>query len=79
MSKEDPNKNFHVPNKILLYLVDLPELKNISTNQEIKEYYQKHPDYFVKESTKSYDFGPTIIYNNYNAFMEEIEKYLQKI
>lgn len=69
----DNVENMHTPNKTLLYLVDMPEIPDtVHNKREYVEYFQKNHDFKLKENKHAYEFGNTVVYNDYNKFIDEV-------
>ena len=71
---EDNIDNFmHTPNKTLVLIVHIdrkfPEL--LTSKSKFKEYYLNN-DFSVKLSKLVFNFGETIIYNDYEKFSNKI-------
>ncbi|HRZ19964.1 MAG TPA: hypothetical protein P5136_07980 [Methanofastidiosum sp.] len=75
LSTDDAHVYMHIPNKILLYLVniDIPRTNPMGDKKSYYEFYtQNNRNYMIRESTEIYNFGNSIIYNDYERFIEEI-------
>ena len=66
----------HIPNKTLLYLVDFPpfDSNTIKYKDDYINYY-KNIDIKLTPSLNNYQFGNSIIYNDYEKFINEIINY----
>ena len=73
LSEDDVNVYFHTPNKTLIYVVHLPDpTVDIRTQEEYMNYYRHH-DHVLTLSAHKYDsFGPTVILNDYESFIEKV-------
>ena len=71
LSKDDPTKIMHTPDKTLLYLVEFPDTKGVKNKEEYKKYFWKN-EYALKPKESNYDFGDGIVYNDYNKFIEQL-------
>ena len=78
LSKDDINKHKHVPNKMLLFIVDISDNPDIGTTKtDYKEYYEKRVFDFSMNKNK-YEFGKTFIHNDYDKFITEILDEIKK-
>lgn len=69
LSNDDTESNSHAPDNTLLYLVHMtPSIdESIKTKEELKNFclYNK---FSLDVSAAEYDFGPAVIYNDYEKF-----------
>lgn len=80
LSNENTNELVHVPNKMLLYVIDIPGESLVGKNyKQYVEYYKNINNFNVTPNTEKYDFGDIIIYNDYNKFIEEVVSSTLKI
>lgn len=74
LSNDDIDSFLHTPNKTLVFVVHIQD-KNADTlignKLEYKSYYL-HNDFDMEISTLHFDFGNTIIYNNYDKFIQKV-------
>lgn len=62
----------HTPNKTLLYVVHIPDNENLTTLGEYLDYY-KNANYKMQLSEHQYaPFGPAVIFNDYETFMNKV-------
>lgn len=74
LSNDDVDCFLHTPNKTLVFVVHIQdEINNIRilNKRDYKEHYL-HNDFNMAISTISFNFGNTIIYNDYDTFMQKI-------
>lgn len=81
LSNDNVQEFMHTPNKTLIYLVDMPEIssKTVKNTDEYVNYYQTNNDFEVTENMGSYEFGSSVIYNNYEVFIDKVCHYVQSI
>ena len=81
LSSDNIESFFHTPTKTLLYLVDFPKMKNNPHNsKEYNNFYLNEKDLNVKEATIQYSpFESTVIYNDYEQFVEKVTYYILSI
>ncbi len=80
LSTDDIQDYMHTPNKTLFYLIDMPEIPSSINNRiELGNFYASNSDFSVRESMEPYGFGGTIIYNDYNKFIDEVCHHIQSI
>ena len=73
LSNDDVNKYIHIPNKTLIYIVDIPGYPE--TVKDFSQYinYYKNIDNFVVSKNKGlHEFGDSFVYNDYDGFIQEI-------
>ena len=74
LSNDNIDTFLHTPNKTLVFIVHIQD-KNASTKisnkQEYEEYYL-HNDFDMTVSALNFDFGNSIVYNNYDKFIQKI-------
>lgn len=73
LSNDNIDAFMHTPNKTLVYIIHLhseqhPEL---TTADEFKEFYLNNP-FDVRNSTLNFSFGKTIVYNDYDTFLDKV-------
>lgn len=79
LSNDNVEDFMHTPNKTLLCLVDIPDIPDtVKTEQEYIEYY-KGIDYTVNHSGQEHEFGSSVIYNDYEKFIDKITHYILSI
>lgn len=73
LSNDDINMYFHTPNKMLVFAVHMQGENECAARSlsEYREFYLNHPFDF-RLSGLSFDFGNTIIYNDYDKFLQEV-------
>ncbi len=73
LSNDNIDMYMHTPNKTLIYLIDIPDFSDDITNfSQYINYYQNKKSFTIKEGKEPYAFGNTVIYNNYEKFIEKI-------
>ena len=74
MSNDNTNDFLHTPNKTLIFIVHIKDnnpITAVSCKQEYTEYYL-HNDFAMTVSALNFDFGNTIIYNDYDKFIQKV-------
>lgn len=72
LSKDDVDVYFHTPNKTLIYVVHIPDNKELKTAEEYRQYYQANVS-GVELSSQDYgEFSGAVIINDYEAFMSKV-------
>ncbi len=64
----------HTPNKTLVFIVHIQEkntVAKIADKQEYENYYLNN-DFDITISSLKFDFGATIIYNDYDKFIDKV-------
>lgn len=81
LSHDNIQTLMHTPNKTLIYLVDMPNIpkETLKTNDDYIAYYHDHNDFTITQSAESYEFGSSVIYNNYEEFIEKVCYYIKSI
>lgn len=73
LSHDNTDIFFHTPNKTLIYVVHLPEPNiEIANQQDYLNYYRTHGHALTLTSHHYADFGPAVILNDYELFMEKV-------
>ena len=73
LSNDNIDVYMHTPNKTLIYLIDMGELpKDITNFNDYINYYKHKKTFMVVEDEETYEFGNTVIYNDYEKFIEKI-------
>ena len=73
LSNDNTDAFMHTPNKTLVYIVHLhsehtPEL---TTADEYKDFYLNN-SFTMRNSSLNFSFGKTIVYNDYDTFLEKV-------
>lgn len=78
LSHDNVLEFMHTPTKTLIYLIDMPEIpfEKIKNYDDYKKYYQENEIEILESNTK-YDFGSSVIYNDYNKFIDKIVHYIK--
>jgi len=76
LSNDNTSEYMHTPNKTLLYLIKTPniDIAKVKTREQLKTYLLTG-EIKIETSKQIYNFGNTVIYNNYDNFMEKITHY----
>ncbi len=76
LDKDDPSINFHSPDKMLIYVVHLPDIGEIRTKEE---YLEKYRDTLAKSNVGCFlstvpvaQFSNSVILNNYELFAKKV-------
>lgn len=79
MSNDNTEHYFHTSTKTLLFVINLPEIKSeINDKKGYVEYYSQLKPFTITASTKDYgDFKSSVIFNNYEEYINEITRYIQ--
>ncbi len=73
LSKDDTTQFMHTPDKTLIYVVHIPENRNITNQSQYFEYYSSMKDVGVTLSQKfSSNFDDAVILNDYELFMDKV-------
>ena len=74
LSNDDIENFLHTPNKTLVFIVHIKDMKTVTTLSSKKEYEQfyLHNDFGMEISSLSFDFGNSIIYNDYDKFIQKV-------
>lgn len=74
LSNDNIDTYLHTPNKTLVFIVHIQD-KNAATKitdkQEYENYYLNN-DFDMAISALKFDFGNTIVYNNYEKFIDKV-------
>ena len=73
LSKDNIDYYYHTPNKTLLYIIHLKSdiKEKITTKNDYTNYYLMN-DFEIINSKLTFPFGNTIIYNDYEKFLEKV-------
>ena len=74
LSNDNVEMFLHTPNKTLVFIVHIQDQNvtaKIFDKQEYENYYS-HNDFDMVVSKLSFDFGNTIIYNDYDTFLQKV-------
>lgn len=74
LSNNNPDLFMHIPNKTLLYIVDFPEfsLSDIYSKEDYINYYKNIDITVLPKSDVVYPFGEAFIYNDFEAFINNV-------
>ena len=70
LSYDNPEEYKHVPTRTLFYFIDIPHSDSIKNKKNYKNYYMKNNELKIKVNNRKNDFGPSVIYNDYEKFIE---------
>lgn len=84
MSMVDPEKNFHIPTKTLIYVCkkefknnkDSKEMVNLKNREEYKKFCLEKDFKIVQDDLKDVKFGKNIIFNDFELFIKKILKFV---
>lgn len=74
LSNDNIDTYLHTPNKTLVFIVHIQNshaIAKISNKQEYRNYYLQN-DFDMGISALSFDFGNTIVYNDYDTFIQKV-------
>jgi hypothetical protein len=74
LSKENPKTNPHVPDKLLFLFINFPEPREgtVFNFETYKQYYTQNQTAPTFIDNDAFDFGNSLIFNDYDKFIEEI-------
>ncbi len=82
MSKDNAEVFMHTPTKTLVFAYHIPDAtQQITTKQEYIDYYSKHIQEIDFTTTQfDYgDFGPAVVFNDYESFVKKVACYIMYI
>lgn len=81
LSKDDIQQNVHTPTKTLLYVIHLPDIdEDIVTKADYIERYLSMAKLKIKKTNKNYGiFDKSVIFNDYESFIEKTVHYIMSI
>ena len=81
LSHDNISEFMHTPNKTLLYLIDIPipEKDKIPNEKMYKKYYKSNNKFTITPHEATYDIGNTIIYNDYEKFIDKVMHYIKSM
>lgn len=74
LSYDDIENYLHTPNKSLVFIVHIKDGNTgnaISSKQEYEDFYLRN-DFEMNISALNFDFGNTIVYNDYDKFIQKV-------
>jgi hypothetical protein len=79
LSTDNIDTFVHTPNKTLLYVVKLPEIKDeVNSKNEYNRYFIDLTDLVISETNLDYGkFDSSVIFNDYVSFIEKIVHYIK--
>lgn len=74
ISYDNISEYFHLPNKSLLYLVNTTSDDISKTKYKSRQHWSEfmQNNLYISKSIQSFNFGNTIIYNDYESFIEKV-------
>lgn len=72
LSKDNIDEYRHTPNKLLLYVIHIPDNDNLKTKEEYLSYYRTLKPVLTLSEKRYDEFGNVIIINDYNTFMDKV-------
>lgn len=75
LSEDDCTTQANVPDKMLLYVVDLPIIDKLENKNDYRDKYLKlknSVNLHFTETSRNETFGSGVIYNDYDTFMQKI-------
>lgn len=74
LSNDNIETFLHTPNKTLVYIVHIQDIQTANRifDKHSYEDYYLHNDFVITASTLRFSFGNTIIYNDYETFMQKV-------
>lgn len=72
LSNDDPDVFFHTPNETLIYVVDIPENKELRTLSDYRDFYSQNVPHIAASNAIKNNFGNTVILNDYKTFAEKV-------
>jgi len=75
MSKDNIEAYLHTPNKTLVFIVNISENEECSLSDKDWDYYKNYYEtmpFLISTSSKKFDFGSNIVYNNYEEFIKKV-------
>lgn len=80
LSKDNIENFFHTPTKTLLYVLNLPQIKDPKNKKEYIKAYESLPKLTLSESKTSYgNYDKSVIYNDYEEFAEKVTHYIKSL
>lgn len=81
LSNDDAGYFFHTPTKTLLFVITLPSLKSeIKNKNEYVDNYKKMKVFNIKTTEIEYGaFNSSVIFNDYETYIEKIVHYIKSI
>jgi len=75
LDADNPDVLYHSPNKMLIYVVHLPDIGMVNDKVEYhnkyKQYFETHPVGFMTLNNVA-QFGNLVIHNDYESFAEKV-------
>ena len=72
LSQDNIKDFFHTPNKTLIYLISIPDPNGEINNKEDYINYYLNNDFSILLSKKNFNFGSSVIFNDYRQFIEKV-------
>lgn len=79
LSRDNVDVYMHTPNKTFIGIVHIDDCPDsISNFQLYKQYYLTH-QFDIKFSNNTFNFGPSVVYNDFASFISKIVHYILSI
>lgn len=72
LSQDNIETFFHTPNKLLMYVVHIPDNENLKTSKEYLDYYKNKKFKMTLSSSVVNAFGSGVILNDYEEFASKV-------
>lgn len=72
MSQDNTDVFYHTPNKMLIYVVHIPDNDNLKNHADYMDYYSSHPATVEISDSLHDDFGAAVILNDYEKFINKV-------
>lgn len=79
LSNDNTNEFMHTPNKTLLYLIKTPNLDTNATKTREDFAKARLQNFQCTTSEQQFEFGNTVIYNDYEQFISKVSYYFLSI
>jgi len=72
LGNDNVDAYYHTPNKTLIFVLHIPDNETLRTKEDYLSYYQ-HLDFRLSISTHQYkSFGPSVVLNDIETFMDKV-------
>ena len=72
MSTDNIDDFQHTPNKMLIFIVHVPDCGDIKTTDEYRDFYRNRNFSMTVSGNQYQNFGPVVILNYYETFMDKV-------
>ncbi|MCM1440382.1 MAG: hypothetical protein NC131_14430, partial [Roseburia sp.] len=81
LSNDNIDTYLHTPNKTLVFIVHIQDKNAIAkiADKQDYEYYYLNNDFDMAISELSFNFGNTIVYNDYEKFIDKVVHAIKSI